>query len=58
MEFGVVFGVGTGIVPFVDIDFRVNLGLTNLYADQEILGKTIEVDASMLQFALGATYWF
>ena len=58
MEFGVVFGVGTGIVPLVDIDFRVNLGLTNLYAEQKVLGTTIEVDASMLQFALGATYWF
>lgn len=58
MEFGVVFGVGTGIVPFVDIDFRVNLGLTNLYAEQKVLGNTIEIDASMLQFALGATYWF
>ena len=53
-----MFGVGTGIVPFVDIDFRVNLGLTNLYAEQKVLGNTIEIDASMLQFALGATYWF
>lgn len=58
MEFDVVFGVGTGIVPFVDIDFRVILGLTNIYAEQKVLGQTIEVDASNLQFALGATYWF
>ena len=58
MEFDVVFGVGTGIVPLVDIDFRVILGLTNIYAEQKVLGQTIEVDASNLQFALGATYWF
>jgi len=58
MEFDVVFGVGTGIVPLVDIDFRVILGLTNIYAEQKVLGQTIDVDASNLQFALGATYWF
>ena len=56
--FGLAFGVGTGIVPFVDIDFRVNLGLTNVAADKEFMGKTIEVDASNRQFVLGATYWF
>ena len=58
VEFDLVFGVGTGIVPLVDIDFRVNLGLTNFFAEQKILGTTVEVDASNLQFALGATYWF
>ncbi|SHL25905.1 porin family protein [Fibrobacter sp. UWEL] len=58
-EFGLAFGVGTGIVPFVDIDFRVNLGLTNMVADIENpLGKDVEVNAKNLQFALGATYWF
>jgi len=58
LGFGLVFGVGTGIVPLVDIDFRVNLGLTNVIADQELFGETIEVNASNLQFVLGATYWF
>lgn len=58
-EFGLAFGIGTGIVPFVDIDFRVNLGLTNMIADIENpLGKDVEVNAKNLQFALGATYWF
>ena len=55
MEFDVVFGVGTGIVPFVDIDFRVILGMTNFFADPE-LGDPLDV--SNMQFALGATYWF
>lgn len=59
MEFDLVFGVGTGIVPFVDIDFRVILGLTNIYADYETNLVTVKAkDASNLQFALGATYWF
>lgn len=57
-EFGVAFGVGTDILPFIDVDFRVNLGLTNVVADQKVLGKEIEVNASNLQFVLGATYWF
>jgi len=59
MEFDVVFGVGTGIVPFVDIDFRVILGLTKIYSDYEVGGLTVKAkDASNMQFALGATYWF
>ena len=59
MEFDVVFGVGTGIVPFVDIDFRVILGLTKIYSDYEVGNLTVKAkDASNMQFALGATYWF
>lgn len=59
MEFDLVFGIGTGIVPFVDIDFRVILGLTNIYADYETKLVTVKAkDASNMQFALGATYWF
>ena len=54
-EFDLVFGVGTGIVPFVDIDFRVILGMTNFFADPK-LGDPLDV--SNMQFALGATYWF
>jgi hypothetical protein len=50
-----VFGVGTGIVPLVDIDFRVVLGMTNFLADPEI-GDPLDV--SNMQFMLGATYWF
>ena len=54
-EFDLVFGVGTGIVPLVDIDFRVVLGMTNFFADPEI-GDPLDV--SNMQFVLGATYWF
>lgn len=54
-EFDLVFGVGTGIVPLVDIDFRVVLGMTNFLADPEI-GDPLDV--SNMQFVLGATYWF
>ncbi|MBO4437379.1 MAG: PorT family protein [Fibrobacter sp.] len=54
-EFDLVFGVGTGIVPFVDIDFRVILGMTSFFDDPEI-GDPLDI--SNMQFALGATYWF
>ena len=54
-EFDLVFGVGTGIVPLVDIDFRVVLGMTNFFADPDI-GDPLDV--SNMQFVLGATYWF
>ncbi|MCF0222316.1 MAG: PorT family protein [Fibrobacter sp.] len=56
-EFGLAFGVGTSIIPSVDIDFRVNLGLTNVRADETALGKTVEFDAKNLQFALGLSFW-
>lgn len=57
-EFDLVFGLGTGIIPFVDVDFRVVLGMTNIFEDKDFgLGKVV-VDASNLQFVLGATYWF
>ena len=57
-EFDLVFGAGTGIIPFIDVDFRVVLGMTNIFEDKDFgLGKVV-VDASNLQFVLGATYWF
>lgn len=59
-EFGLAFGVGTGILQFVDIDLRMNLGLTNLYdkvKSNGIEGHFQPIMSSM-QFALGATYWF
>lgn len=55
-EFDLVFGLGTGIIPFVDVDFRVVLGMTNIY-DVPLVGSA-EINASNLQFVLGATYWF
>lgn len=58
-EFDLVFGVGTGIVPFVDIDFRVNLGMTETFDEIETLGlANYQPKMASLQFALGATYWF
>lgn len=53
-EFDLVFGLGTGIIPFVDVDFRVVLGMTNIYDDIDVP----LINASNLQFVLGATYWF
>lgn len=53
-EFGLAFGVGTDIIPMVDIDFRVNLGLTDIF-DKPDYGN--QVDASNLQFALGVSFW-
>lgn len=58
-EFDLVFGLGTGIIPFVDVDFRVVLGMTNIYDDIDVpLVGSAEINASNLQFVLGATYWF
>jgi len=59
-ELDLVFGAGTGIIPFVDVDFRVVLGLTDVYEEHDGLtkGSTVAIDMSNLQFVLGATYWF
>ena len=57
-EFDVVLGVGTGIVPFVDIDFRVVLGLSDFVAEEKGIVGSDAPDLSNMQFALGATYWF
>ena len=63
-EFDLAFGVGTGIVPFVDIDFRVVLGMSNFIDDfsdagviSQLLGSEVP-EAANLQFMLGVTYWF
>ena len=57
-EFDVVLGVGTGIVPFVDIDFRVGLGLTDWMSDVKGELGSDALDMANMQFMLGATYWF
>lgn len=57
-EFDVVFGVGTGIVPFVDIDFRVVLGLTDFVTEEKGIVGSDAPDMANMQFMLGATYWF
>ena len=57
-EFDLVFGVGTGIVPFVDIDFRVVLGMSNFISEEKGVNGSVALDEANLQFMLGATYWF
>ena len=59
-EFGLAFGVGTGILPFLDIDLRLNLGLTKVYDKVEYTGllDAYQPEMSSMQIALGATYWF
>ena len=59
-EFGLAFGAGTGILPFVDIDLRLSLGLSNLYDKVEYGGLLDDYQPKMssMQIALGATYWF
>ncbi|WP_173378606.1 porin family protein [Fibrobacter succinogenes] len=56
-EMNLAFGVGTGIVPFVDIDFRVVLGLSDFITEEKFT-KTTDWDTANLQFMLGVTYWF
>ena len=58
-ELGLDFGVGYTVIPNLDVNFRVAMGLTDLFEDCD-LGPfgTYEVDAQHLQVSLGATYWF
>ena len=56
-EFGLNFGIGTNIISMLDIDFRVNMALTDFWAEQKVAGKTIQADAANLQFALGVSVW-
>ena len=57
-EFDLVLGGGTDIVPFVDIDFRVVLGLSDWMSGVKGELGSDPWDTSNLQFILGATYWF
>lgn len=54
-DFALAVGFGTNILPLIDIDFRVNIGFTNVSTEKV---TDNEIDASNLQFVLGATYWF
>lgn len=61
-EFDLSFGVGTNIISAVDLDFRVNMGLTNIFTDKvNIAGITLSKGKAPamknLQFALGASIW-
>lgn len=53
-EFGLAFGVGTNIISAIDLDFRVNMAISDFYAEPRV-GK--QADAANLQFALGASIW-
>ena len=57
-EFDLVFGAGTGMVPFVDLDFRIVLGMTQWMSEIKGMKGSDPLDMSNLQFMLGATYWF
>lgn len=57
-EFDLVFGAGTGMVPFVDLDFRIVLGMTQWMSEIKGMNGSDPLDMSNLQFMLGATYWF
>ncbi len=50
LQVGAAVGVGTNILPLLDLDFRVNFDFTDFYKEG--------TDAAWLQVALGATYWF
>lgn len=53
-EFGLAFGVGTNIISTIDLDFRVNMAISDFYKKPKV-GK--QADAANLQFALGASVW-
>ena len=57
-EFDLIFGAGTGMVPFVDLDFRIVLGMTQWMSEIKGMKGSDPLDMSNLQFMLGATYWF
>ena len=57
-EFDFVVGVGTGIVPFVDLDFRIVLGITDWMSEEKGMLGADALDMANMQFVLGATYWF
>ena len=59
-ELGLDFGVGYTVIPNLDVNFRVVMGLTDLFEDYDLgpIFGTYEVDVQHLQVSLGATYWF
>lgn len=57
-EFDLAFGGGTDIVPFVDLDFRIVLGMTDWMSGIKGMKGSDPLDMANLQFMLGATYWF
>ena len=58
VEFGLSFGLGTAIKPNLDLNFRINLGLTSEIEDIKMIPETLEPDLKNFQMQFGATYWF
>ena len=58
VEFGLSFGLGTAIRPNLDLNFRINLGLTSEIEDIKMIPETLEPDLKNFQMQFGATYWF
>lgn len=59
-EFGLAFGVGTSLPvgSGLDVDFRFNLGLTDIMDEVNYGYGSYQSDVKNFQFALGLTYWF
>ena len=51
IDIGLIVGAGYTVIPNLDINVRVNVGLTNMIDDSEIGSKN-------LRFQAGVSYWF
>lgn len=58
IDFGLMFGVGYTIIPNLDAYFRVQIGLTNLFEEVDVLFYSYEFDGQHMALAWGVTYWF
>ncbi|WP_095879565.1 hypothetical protein [Fibrobacter sp. UWS1] len=57
-EFGLALGAGWSIIPNLDVNFRLMLGLTSIAEDYEEDGYSYSSDVQNLRLSIGATYWF
>ncbi|MGM9984325.1 Outer membrane protein beta-barrel domain-containing protein [Fibrobacter intestinalis] len=57
-EFGLALGAGWSIIPNLDVNFRLMLGLTSIAEDYEEDGYSYSPDVQNLRLSIGATYWF
>ena len=57
-EFGLALGAGWSIIPNLDVNFRLMLGLTSIEEDYEEDGYSYSPDVQNLRLSIGATYWF
>ena len=56
-EFGLAAGAGYSVMPNLDVNFRLAVGLTSI-ADSKKLGDPDDEPFRNMQFQVGATYWF